>query len=112
VTPFAGFVGLAVPRFEAPFTPCIEVGWRRDAAHWGRGYATDGARPALDFSFRWLEAAEIVSFAVPLNVRSRRVMEKLGMTHAPGDDFDHPLLPEGHPLRRHALYRLRRPRPA
>jgi RimJ/RimL family protein N-acetyltransferase len=104
---FAGFVGLAIPRFEAAFTPCIEVGWRLAAAFWGRGYATEGARAALDFGFRWLGAREILSFTVPANVRSRWVMEKLGMTHAPEDDFDHPLLPEGHPLRRHVLYRLK-----
>lgn len=109
VTPFAGFIGLSIPRFEAPFTPCIEVGWRLDAAYWGRGYATEGARAALAFGFRWLKAEEIFSFTVPLNVRSRRVMEKLGMTHSARDDFDHPLLAEGHPLRRHVLYRLRNP---
>jgi len=109
VTPFAGFIGLSIPRFEAPFTPCIEVGWRLDAAYWNRGYATEGARAARDFGFRWLQAPEIVSFTVPLNVRSRRVMEKLGMTRSPSDDFDHPLLPEGHPLRRHVLYRLKNP---
>jgi RimJ/RimL family protein N-acetyltransferase len=110
-TPFAGFIGLCFPRFEAPFTPCIEVGWRLDAAYWNKGYATEGARVALDFGFRWLQAKEIVSFTVPLNVRSRRVMEKLGMTHSLSDDFDHPMLPEGHPLRRHVLYRLRNPEP-
>jgi RimJ/RimL family protein N-acetyltransferase len=109
VTPFAGFVGLSIPRFEAPFTPCIEVGWRLDAAYWNRGYATEGARAALDFGFCRLQLPEIVSFTVPLNVRSRRVMEKLGMTHSASDDFDHPMLAEGHPLRRHVLYRLRRP---
>jgi RimJ/RimL family protein N-acetyltransferase len=109
VTPFAGFVGLSVSRFEAPFTPCIEVGWRLGAAYWHRGYATEGARAALDFGFRWLQADEIVSFTVPQNLRSRRVMEKLGMTHSATEDFDHPLLAEGHPLRRHVLYRLRRP---
>ncbi len=109
VTSFAGFIGLCIPRFEAAFTPCVEVGWRLDAAYWNRGYATEGARAALDFGFRWLQLQEIVSFTVPLNVRSRRVMEKLGMTHSPDDDFDHPLLAEGHPLRRHVLYRVRRP---
>ncbi len=109
VAPFVGFVGLCIPRFEAHFTPCIEIGWRLAVAHWNRGYATEGARAALDFGFRWLQVKEIVSFTVPLNVRSRRVMEKLGMTHSPSDDFDHPLLPTGHPLRRHVLYRLPRP---
>jgi RimJ/RimL family protein N-acetyltransferase len=111
VTPFAGFVGLAVPRFQAHFTPCVEIGWRLGAEHWNRGYATEGARAALEFGFRSLQLEEIVSFTVPANVRSRRVMEKLGMTHSPGDEFDHPVLPEGHPLRRHVLYRLARPRP-
>jgi RimJ/RimL family protein N-acetyltransferase len=106
MTPFAGFIGLAVPRFEAHFTPCVEIGWRLDAAFWNQGYATEGARAALQFGFGSLGLREIVSFTVPANQRSRRVMEKIGMTHVPGDDFDHPLLPEGHSLRRHVLYRL------
>lgn len=109
VTPFAGFVGLSIPPFEAPFTPCLEAGWRLAAAHWNRGYATEGARAALDFAFRWLGADEVVSYTVPHNLRSRRVMEKIGMAHSATDDFDHPLLPAGHPLRRHVFYRLRRP---
>src|SRR5207247_5367428 len=71
VAPFAGFIGLSIPHFEAFFTPCIEVGWRLDAAFWNRGYATEGARAAMDFGFRWLGAEEIVSFTVPHNVRSR-----------------------------------------
>lgn len=112
VTRFAGFVGLAVATFEAPFTPCVEIGWRLAAEHWNRGYATEGARAAMEFGFRWLQLEEIVSFTVPRNVRSRRVMEKIGMTRSASDDFDHPLLPEGHPLRRHVLYRLARPKVA
>ena len=108
VTPFAGFVGLSVPRFEAHFTPCVEIGWRLAREHWGRGYATEGARAALDFGFGELGLAEVVAFTVPANARSRAVMEKLGMTHDPADDFDHPSVPEGHPLRRHVLYRVRR----
>ncbi|MGP0062620.1 MAG: GNAT family N-acetyltransferase [Isosphaeraceae bacterium] len=105
---FIGFVGLAVPRFETHFTPCVEIGWRLAYSHWGFGYATEAARAALDFGFRQLALEEIVSFTVPVNLRSRRVMEQIGMTHAPADDFDHPSLPEGHPLRRHVLYRLAR----
>jgi RimJ/RimL family protein N-acetyltransferase len=105
--PFIGFIGLAVPRFEAAFTPCVEVGWRLAAEHWGRGYATEGARAALAFGFGSLKLDEIVSFTVPTNVRSRRVMEKIGMSHCPEEDFEHPLVPEGHPLRRHVLYRIR-----
>ena len=102
-------IGLAIPRFEAHFTPCIEIGWRLAANHWNRGYATEGAKAALAFGFRWLNIDEIVSFTVPANARSRQVMEKLGMSRTPKDDFDHPLLSEGHPLRRHVLYRASRP---
>jgi RimJ/RimL family protein N-acetyltransferase len=110
VVPFAGFVGLWVTPFEAHFTPCVELGWRLAAKHWGHGYATEAARAALAFGFETLRLAEIVSFTVPANLRSRRVMEKLGMTHNPADDFDHPALPEAHPLRRHVLYRVPRPK--
>jgi len=105
---FIGFVGLAVPGFEAPFTPCVEIGWRLDAAHWGRGLATEGAGAVLRHAFEVLGLEEIVSFTVPANMRSRRVMEKLGMTHDALDDFDHPSLPALHPMRRHVLYRLGR----
>ena len=108
IAPFAGFIGLAVPGFEAHFTPCIEIGWRIAAEYWGCGYATEGARAALTFGFESLNLDEIVSFTVPENVRSRRVMEKLGMTHDPRDDFDHPSLPAGHRLCRHVLYRIGR----
>jgi RimJ/RimL family protein N-acetyltransferase len=108
VAPFAGFIGLCHPRFDAHFTPCVEVGWRLAAEHWSRGYATEGAQAALTFGFETLGLNEIVSFTVPANRRSRRVMEKIGMTHNPDDDFDHPLLPPGHALRRHVLYRRAR----
>jgi RimJ/RimL family protein N-acetyltransferase len=109
--PFVGFIGLSVPSFQAHFTPCVEIGWRLAADHWNRGYATEGARAALAFGFAQLHLNEIVAFTVPANVRSRRVMEKLDMTHNPADDFDHPNIPEGHPLRRHLLYRIARPNP-
>jgi RimJ/RimL family protein N-acetyltransferase len=105
---FVGFVGLAVPPFEAHFTPCVEVGWRLARDAWGHGYATEGARAALAHGFGRLGLAEIVSMTVPANARSRRVMERIGMGRSAEDDFDHPRLPVGHPLRRHVLYRLRR----
>jgi RimJ/RimL family protein N-acetyltransferase len=108
VTDFAGFVGLSIPTFQAPFTPCVEVGWRLARTHWGHGYATEAAREALRFGFERLGLEEIVSFTVPANLRSRQVMERLGMHHTPAEDFDHPRLPEHHPLRRHVLYRLSR----
>jgi RimJ/RimL family protein N-acetyltransferase len=103
---FIGFVGLNVPRFEAHFTPCVEIGWRLAAAHWNRGLATEGARAALRHGFDTIGLGEIVSFAVVANLPSRRVMEKIGMTHDDADDFDHPGLP-GHALQRHVLYRIR-----
>lgn len=106
VAAFIGFAGLAVPRFSAHFTPCVEVGWRLAFEHWGRGYATEAARLALGYGFGTLALAEVVSFTSAANLRSRAVMERLGMRRDPAEDFDHPALPEGHPLRRHVLYRL------
>jgi RimJ/RimL family protein N-acetyltransferase len=108
VSPFIGFVGLAVPSFQAHFTPCVEIGWRLSPPYWGRGYATEAARAALAFAFRQLRLSEVVSFTVPGNARSRRVMERLGMRHSPADDFDHPALPDGHRLKRHVFYRVLR----
>ncbi|HTF56046.1 MAG TPA: GNAT family N-acetyltransferase [Planctomycetota bacterium] len=109
VAPFIGFTGLSRPRFQARFTPCVEVGWRLAFDHWGRGYATEAAKAALAFGFEGLGLAEIVSFTAPINRRSIRVMEKLGMTRNPADDFDHPGVAAGHPLRPHVLYRLASP---
>ena len=105
---FIGYVGLLVPNFEAHFTPAVEVGWRLARAYWGRGLATEAARAAVVDGFGRLGLSEIVSFTSPRNVRSIRVMERLGMIRNPLDDFDHPRLPDGHPLRRHVLYRLGR----
>jgi len=103
---FLGLTGMARPSFEAHFTPCVEIGWRIAREHWNRGYATEAARECLRFAFQDLGLKEVVAFTVPANHASRRVMEKLGMTRSPADDFDHPRLPEGHPLRRHVLYRV------
>jgi RimJ/RimL family protein N-acetyltransferase len=103
---FIGFVGFSVPEFEAPFTPCVEIGWRIAAEYWNQGLATEGAQAVLAYGFDSLPMDEIVSFTVPANLASRRVMEKIGMRRVPEDDFDHPNLPGGHPLRRHVLYRI------
>lgn len=105
---FVGFVGLSRPNFEAHFTPAVEVGWRLARDAWGHGYATEAAAAAVEFGFDVLGLTEIVSFTVPANSRSRGVMERLGMTHDPADDFDHPRLEAGDPRRRHVLYRLPR----
>ena len=109
IAPFIGITGLVVPGFTAHFTPCVEIGWRIAKDYWGQGYATEAANAALDFGFSQFGLAEIVALTVPANTRSRRVMEKLGMTHDEADDFDHPRLEPGHSLRRHVLYRRARP---
>lgn len=106
--PFIGFVGLKFPHLPPPFEPKVEVGWRLAAEHWGHGYATEGARAALRLAFGPLGFSEVVSLTARGNLRSRRVMERLGMSHSEKDDFEHPSLPAGHPLRRHVLYRLAR----
>lgn len=105
---FLGFVGLDVPGFEAAFTPCVEIAWRISADHWGRGFATEAAEGMVTHAFETLLLDGLVSFTVPANLRSRRVMQKIGMTRDPAEDFDHPKLAPGHPLRRHVLYRLAR----
>jgi RimJ/RimL family protein N-acetyltransferase len=104
---FIGSVGFAPANFAAHFTPAVEIGWRFAFEHWGKGYATEAAGAAIEFGFRKIGLKEIVSFTVSANQRSRRVMERLGMSHDPADDFDHPEFPEGHRLRRHVLYRLK-----
>jgi len=106
IAPFIGFVGISVPRFEAHFTPCVEIGWRLAHAFWGQGYATEAARMALAFGFGEAGLDEIVSYTVPANRRSMSVMQRLGMTRDPADDFDHPALSKEHPLCRHVLYRI------
>ncbi len=109
-TALIGFVGLSAPTFTADFTPCIEVGWRLARSHWGNGFAPEVGRAALDWGFANLALPndEIVSFTTVANTKSRRVMEKLGMTHDPQRDFDHPLVPDWSGCR-HVLYCIRRP---
>ena len=108
--PFIGSIGLDRLRWAVPFAPAVEVAWRLVQPYWGRGYATEAARAALEDGFFRLGFDEIVAFTAIGNRRSRGVMERLGMTRDPGEDFDHPRLAEGHPLRRHVLYRIRPPR--
>ena len=103
---FIGFVGLTVPRRVLPFSPCVEIGWRLAAAHWGKGLATEAAGVVLRIGFERLGLAEIVSFTAIENRRSRAVMERIGMRET-DEDFEHPGVPPGHPLRLHCLYRLR-----
>ena len=105
---FIGFVGISVPSFETHFTPCVEIGWRLGFEYWNYGYATEAARVALAAGFDQFGLSEIVAFTSTENRRSRRVMEKIGMTYDPADDFDYPTIVEGHPLRRHVLYRIKK----
>jgi len=105
---FTGYVGLSAPAFDAHFTPAVEVGWRLAYAYWGRGYAPEAGWASLDYAFDVIGLDEVVSFTTVANLRSQRVMQKLGMTRDPADDFDHPALPEDHPMRRHVLYRITR----
>ena len=105
-----GFAGLMVPSFDAHFTPCVEIGWRLVHEHWGKGYATEAALAVLQYGFEHRRLTEIVSFTTTSNARSRRVMEKLGMTHNPAEDFAHPQLASAHPLSPHVLYRTSRAR--
>ncbi len=103
---FIGYIGLYTPAFDAPFQPAVEIAWRLAADYWELGLATEGAQAVARYAFEKVGLSGLVSFTVPGNLRSRRVMEKLGMRHCPSEDFDHPKLPVGHPLQRHVLYRL------
>jgi RimJ/RimL family protein N-acetyltransferase len=103
---FLGFTGLAHATFPAPFTPCVEIGWRLAHRYWGKGYAFEAALAALDHGFGKLGLASILSFAAAQNSRSRKVMERIGMRHDPNRDFPHPSLPPDHPMQPHVLYRI------
>ncbi len=106
---FIGYVGLWLATFDAHFTPAVEVGWRLDRPFWGFGYAPEAAAAAVADGFGRLGLSEIVSFTAAINAKSRRVMEKIEMTHDPSDDFDHPSVAADSALRRHVLYRLAAP---
>jgi RimJ/RimL family protein N-acetyltransferase len=106
---FIGMVGLAWVSFPAPFAPAVEIGWRVSPKFWGRGYATEAASAALAYGFDTLRLDEIVAFTTVTNVRSRAVMERIGMTRDTSQDFEHPMLPPEHPLRPHVLYRIKKP---
>nr|WP_295782349.1 GNAT family N-acetyltransferase [Rhodoferax sp.] len=103
---FAGFVGLNLPRYEAPWMPAVEIGWRLAPAAWHQGYATEGATAALDFAFTHLELPQVVAMSVPTNGPSHRVMDRIGMVRDAAADFDHPRVPDGSPLKRHILHKI------
>jgi RimJ/RimL family protein N-acetyltransferase len=103
---FIGFTGLALAEFEAHFTPVVEVGWRLKRSAWGQGYATEAALAAMTYGFDEVGVREIVALTTRDNLRSRAVMQRLGMSYDPADDFGHPSFPLGHPLRPFVLYRI------
>ncbi len=102
-----GFIGLNVPKWTSHFTPCVEIGWRLGSDHWGKGYATEGAKAILDYGFKNGALNEIIALTVPDNLRSLRVMDKIGMDRDINGDFIHPMVPLGHMLSQHVLYRIR-----
>lgn len=101
---FIGFTGLSVPGFESYFTPCVEIGWRLNKANWNNGFATEAAKACLQFGFNTLKLKEIYSFTSVNNVRSENVMKKIGMTRE--GYFEHPLVEDGHILKKHVLYKI------
>jgi len=105
---FIGFIGIARPSYETHFTPCTEIGWRIRKEFWGKGYATEGAKAVIKYAFDEIKLQEIVSFTSKLNLPSIKVMEKIGMSRDLSGDFDHPLVEEGHKLKEHVLYRIKR----
>jgi RimJ/RimL family protein N-acetyltransferase len=106
---FVGFIGMVTMTFAVPglAQPAVEIGWRLAHRHWGKGLATEAARAVVRYGFETVKLKEIVAITVPTNVRSRHVMEKIGMKHIPELDFDHPRIPKGHAFRKHVLYRVK-----
>jgi RimJ/RimL family protein N-acetyltransferase len=105
---FIGFIGIHVPNFESAFMPCVEIGWRLAPDVWGQGLATEGGKEVVRQAFTRLGLDELVSFTACINARARHLIEKMGMSRNPIEDFEHPKVAEGHVLRQHVLYRLRR----
>ncbi|MEK8030351.1 GNAT family N-acetyltransferase [Ideonella sp. DXS29W] len=102
---FIGFTGLSIPQRRFHFSPCVEVGWRLAHAHWGQGFATEAARVALQVGFQQLDLDEIVSMTAVGNLRSQAVMRRIGLVDT-GEVFEHPGVPEGHPVRPHCLFKI------
>ena len=105
---FIGFVGLNKPAYELPVTPCVEIGWRLAKEYWGCGYASEAAKACLNVAFNRLNLSDVYSFTSLTNTKSQAVMQRLGMTNTHAN-FEHPMIPENHPLREHVLYRIAKP---
>lgn len=108
---FIGMFGLTTFSDILPFYApgLFELGWYLATDHWGKGLATEGGQGALDYAWQTFGSHEVVAFTATINLPSRRVMQRLGMTHDPSEDFDHPKVDIGHRLRPHVLYRIQNP---
>jgi len=102
---FIGLVGLHKPLYKLPFGPCVEIGWRVGSAHWGKGYATEAGKACMNFAFDRLDLCEVFAFTSVSNMKSRAVMERLGMVNIEAN-FDHPTIPHNSPLREHVVYKI------
>ncbi len=102
-----GFIGILKFKFDVYFAPGVEIGWRLGFNHWGKGYATEGAKAVLKFAFKEKNISRIWSFTTLTNQRSENVMKKIGMTQS--GTFEHPLINKGNPLRPHILYQIDKP---
>lgn len=105
---FIGWVGLQPVTEELPCFPAIEIGWRIGTMYWGKGYATEAAQAVMHHAFNNLGLDELVTFTTTTNKRSEKLMQRLGFTHMPNEDFDHPKIADGHILQRHVFYRKRK----
>lgn len=103
---FIGFIGMVIPRFDAFFTPCHEIGWRLAQPFWNKGYATEGAKAVLNYGFNTLNLDVINAITSIPNIKSAHIMKKIGMEKI--GEFDHPQLPKGHVLERHVVYEIKK----
>ena len=102
---FCGFIGLCDQNYEASFTPCTDVGWRLDKNYWNKGYATEGAKRCLEYGFSDIKLEKINATSTLLNVKSIKVMEKIGMKKQLF--FNHPRLKGNTRLETCVLYEIR-----
>jgi RimJ/RimL family protein N-acetyltransferase len=102
-----GRVGPLPVEDDLPFFPGVELGWSLAREFWGRGIATEAAMAVCEYAFHTLGLDELLAYTAARNLRSRAVMERLGMRRDPAEDFAYPHLAAEDPLAPHVLYRLR-----
>ncbi len=104
---FIGFIGLSEQSYEAAFTPCVDIGWRLHSISWNRGFASEGAKRCLEYAFNELRLDEIYAIAPKINIKSEKIMQKIGMQKQ--YEFDHPFLADNTLLKKCNLYKISRP---